>query len=81
MEMMCGSIKRYLNRHAAVKKAAVRWALRYEEGIKDRAPARWICSHGIETFGGGSAPASAAQWERERARIREEFRRSSRSVS
>jgi hypothetical protein len=62
-----------LEKNRMQKLASKMWALAYEEKIKDRNVATWICSHGMGAFTGSTTPLDPGKWETKRDEIRKEF--------
>lgn len=63
----------HLRKHERQRRAGVAAALAYEESVRDRPPARWICAHGLASFRGDSLTTDGGTWQARRARIRSEF--------
>lgn len=61
---------RKLKNNSSLAIASKSWAYTYEETVKNRKPAMWICMHGMNFFNGGIKLLSEDEWSKARTKYR-----------
>jgi len=67
------SMVELLKKNNNLLSAAKSWAYTYEEKVKDRKPAKWICMHGMKAFSGNQSYLPDDDWQKQRSKLRVKY--------